>query len=238
MGRLLELGERMELVSMDPHFHDISISLYRETGEGDAAGFLAHSYSGKEGAAERLAFVMRAMAAMGGMGPAPGQPSRLAFACGGEHRAAVKRLFLEACKKTTGAEVAALPMSIYDKKNDLTIDAATTGGGGYRLAAGGGAGATTGGGAGGGGYRLAAGGGEGNDKVARRVDGVTRGLIKLAEMEPGAAPGEARFACGSAHDELVGLLIGRALNVRAAMREAEAAAARGVLAAPSAQQQT
>ena len=217
MGRLLELGERMELVSMDPHFHDISISLYRETGEGGAAGFLAHSYSGKEGAAERLAFVMRAMAAMGGMGPAPGQPGRLAFACGGEHRAAVKRLFLEACKKTTGAEVAALPMSIYDKKNDLTIDAAATGGGGYRLAAD---------------------GGEGNDKVARRVDGVTRGLIKLAEMEPGAAPGEVRFACGSAHDELVGLLLGRALNVRAAMREAEAAAARGVLAAPSAQQQT
>ena len=79
MGRLLELGERMELVSMDPHFHDISISLYRETGEGGAAGFLAHSYSGKEGAAERLAFVMRAMAVMGGMVPAPGQPGRLAF---------------------------------------------------------------------------------------------------------------------------------------------------------------
>ena len=217
MGRLLELGERMELVSMDPHFHDISISLYRETGDDGVSGFLAHSYSGKHGAADRLAFVMGAMAAMGGMAPAPGQPGRIAFACGGEHRAAVKRLFLEACKKAPGDEVEARPMSIYDKKNDLTIDAAATGGGGYRLAA-------SGGGA--------------DDKVARRVDGVTRGLIKLAEMEPGAAPGEARFACGSAHDELVGLLLGRALNVRAAMREAEAAAARGILAAPSAQQQT
>ena len=207
----------MELVSMDPHFHDISISLYRETGADGASGFLAHSYSGREGATERLAFVMGAMAAMGGMVPAPGQPGRLAFACGGEHRAAVKRLFLEACKKATGAEAAALPMSIYDKKNDFTIDATATGGGGYRLAAA---------------------GGEAGDKVARRVDGVTRGLIKLAEMEPGAEPGEARFTCGTAHDELVGLLLGRALNVRAAMREAEAAAARGVLAAPSAQQQT
>ena len=217
MGRLLNLGERLELVSMDPHFHDISISLYRSAGEGSAAGFLAHSYSGKEGAGERLSFVMRAMAVMGGMGPAPGQPDRLAFACGAEHRAAVKRLFLEACKKATGAEVAALPMSIYDKKNDLTIDATATGGGHYRLAASGGA---------------------AGDKVARRVDGVTRGLIKLAEMDPGADAGEARFPCGTAHDELVGLLLGRALNVRAAMREAEAAAARGVLAAPSAQQQT
>ena len=217
MGRLLELGERVELVSMDPHFHDISIALYRCSGEGGASCYLVHSYSGKEGTGQRLAFVMRAMAVMGGMGPAPGQPDRLAFACGAEHRAAVKRLFLEACKKAPGSDVEALPMSVYDKKNDLTISATNIGGGAYRLAADVGA---------------------ADDKVARRVDGVTRGLIKLAEMEPGAAPGEARFACGTAHDELVGLLLGRALNVRAAMREAEAAAARGVLAAPSAQQQT
>ena len=217
MGRLLELGERLELVSMDPHFHDISISLYRSTGEGGASGFLAHSYSGKEGAAERLGFVMRAMAVMGGMGPAPGQPDRLAFACGAAHKAAVKRLFLEACKRATGAEVAAQPMRVYDKKNDLTIDATAVGDGRYRIAAA---------------------GSEGNDKAAQRVDGVTRGLIKLAELEPGAEPGEVRFPCGFSHDELVGLLIGRALNVRAAMREAEAAAARGILAAPSAQQQT
>ena len=219
MGRLLELGERMELVSMDPHFHDISISLYRNAGEGGASGFLAHSYSGREGTAERLGFVMQAMAVMGGMGPAPGQPGRLAFACGAVHKAAVKRLFLEACKRATGAEVAAQPMRIYDKKNDLTIDATNVGGGRYRLATTGGAGAGVG-------------------KAAQRVDGVTRGLIKLAELEAGAEAGEARFPCGHAHDALVGLLLGRALNVRAAMRVAEAAAARGILAAPSAQQRT
>ena len=217
MGRLLELGERLELVSMDPHFHDISISLYRSTGEGDASGFLAHSYSAKGGAAERLGFVMRAMAVLGGMGPAPGQPERLAFACGAAHRAAVKRLFLEACKRETGADIEVQPMRVHDKKNDLTIAATAIGGGRYRLAAV---------------------DGEGNDKAAQRVDGVTRGLIKLAELEPGAQAGEVRFPCGFSHDELVGLLIGRALNVRAAMREAEAAAARGILAAPSAQQQT
>jgi hypothetical protein len=213
----LDLGRRVELLSMDPHFHDISISLYRSTGEGGASGFLAHSYSTREGAAERLGFVMRAMAVMGGMGPAPGQPDRLAFACGAAHKAAVKRLFLEACKRETGADIEVQPMRIYDKKNDLTIAATAVGGGRYRIAAI---------------------DGEGNDKAAQRVDGVTRGLIKLAELEPGAEPGEVRFPCGFSHDELVGLLIGRALNVRAAMREAEAAAARGILAAPSAQQQT
>ena len=215
MGRLLDLGTRIELVSMDPHFHDISISLYRCADTAGVCGFLAHSYSTKEGAGARLGFVARAMTALGGMCPAPGQPGRLAFACGAEHRAAAKRLFLDACKLAPGSDVTARPMRIYDKKNELTIKAESLGGGRYRLEA----------------------AAEG-DKVARRIDGVTRGLVKLAEMEACTAADEARFPCGHAHDELVGLLLGRALNVRAAMREAETATARGILAAPSAQQQT
>lgn len=212
MGRLLDLGTRIELVSMDPHFHDISLSLYQRAGTGGACGFLPHSYSGREGVEARLAFVARAMTALGGMEPAPGQPGRLAFPCGAEHRAAAKRLFLEACKRAPGSAPAAQPMRIHDRKNDLAIAAAGLGDGRYRIAA-------EGGGA----------------KAARRADGVARGLVRLAEMEPGEAS-EARFSCGHAHDALIGLLLGRALNVRAAMREAEAGAARGVLAAPSAQQ--
>lgn len=211
MGRLLDLGTRIELVSMDPHFHDISLSLYQRAGAGGACGFLPHSYSGREGVAARLAFVARAMAALGGMGPAPGQPERLAFPCGAEHRAAAKRLFLEACKRAPGSTLAAQPMRVHDRKNDLAIAAVPLGGGRYRIEA------------------------EGGAKAARRADGTARGLVRLAEMEPGEEA-EARFPCGHAHDALVGLLLGRALNVRAAMREAEAAAARGVLAAPSAQQ--
>jgi len=211
MGRLLDLGTRIELVSMDPYFHDISLSLYRRAGADGVCGFLPHSYSGREGVEARLAFVARAMAALGGMKPAPGQPGRFAFACGAEHRTAAKRLFLEACKRAPGAALAAQPMRVHDRKNDLAITAASLGDGHYRIEARGGA------------------------KAARRADGVARGLVRLAEMES-VAPAEARFPCGHAHDALVGLLLGRALNVRAAMREAESAAARGILAAPSAQQ--
>ncbi|MBT6146557.1 MAG: hypothetical protein HOH74_14060, partial [Gemmatimonadetes bacterium] len=43
------------------------------------------------------------------------------------------------------------------------------------------------------------------------------------------------FGCGHDHDALVALLLQRAPNVRALVREEQAAAARGVLAAPSAQ---
>ncbi len=46
-----------------------------------------------------------------------------------------------------------------------------------------------------------------------------------------------KFGCGTPHDALMGLLLYRALNARAALRETEMMASRGVLAAPSAQAQ-
>jgi hypothetical protein len=49
-------------------------------------------------------------------------------------------------------------------------------------------------------------------------------------------PNQTRFSCSQEHDDLIGLLLVRAPNVRAAMREAEDMASRGVLAAPSAQE--
>ena len=83
MGRLLELGERMELVSMDPHFHDISIALYHSRGEGGAAGFLAPQLQRQGG--RRRAPRLRD-AGDGGRWAAwdrrRAQPGRLAFACG------------------------------------------------------------------------------------------------------------------------------------------------------------
>jgi diacylglycerol kinase family enzyme len=64
---------------------------------------------------------------------------------------------------------------------------------------------------------------------------VSNGLKKLAEMS--AAEGRLAFGCGMPHDLLTGMLLPRALNVRAVLREEEMAATRGVLAAPSAQKE-
>ena len=153
MGHLLDLGRRIELVSMDPHFHDISISLYETADDEGAHSFVAHTYCGKDGAQARIGFVLRAMTALGGMVPAAGQPGRLAFICGSAHRAAIKRLFIEACKIPPGSDLASRPMSIFDKKNDLTIDATNLGRGRYRLAT-----------------------EADGDKVARRLDGGDTGL--------------------------------------------------------------
>jgi hypothetical protein len=68
----------------------------------------------------------------------------------------------------------------------------------------------------------------------RRISVVVNGLAKLGEMTPEDGS-RVRFGCGTAHDALVGLLLIRAPNVRAILSEEEAAAARGVLAAPSQQ---
>ena len=66
---------------------------------------------------------------------------------------------------------------------------------------------------------------------------VAAGLAKLGEMSQagGTVSNQVAFACGLVHDSAIGLLLPRALNVRTALREEEMKAARGVLAAPSAQ---
>lgn len=203
---IVDLGRRIELFSMDPHCHDISIALY-ERGDGTGA-FTVHSYSRRPEAAARLDGVATAMRKLGGMVAGAG-PRDVRFCCGSAHRLAVRRLFLDACKPPPGSEIAPRAMVVLDKKSGQTITAHAMDGGRYRLS------------------------GDGDDP--RRVLAVARGLVRLAEMEAvEGADCDIAFACGYGHDALIGLLMVRALNLRAVMREIEMQAARGVLAAPSA----
>jgi hypothetical protein len=212
MAHIKDLGRRLELVSMDPYFHDISISLYRRPGADGAPEFLVHSYSGREGTGGRIDRVAATMAILGGMEPSANDRHALRFPCGGEHLLACKRIFLEACKRDPGAPVEAPALSIYDKKAELTLKAEAMGEGHYRLVA---DGEATG--------------------AERRIAVLARGLQKLAGLRSVAdSQNRIAFDCGHPHDALVGLLLGRALNVRAAIREVEAAATRGILAAPGA----
>lgn len=242
MAQTLDLGERVELVSMDPHFDDISIALYAPEGPGQPC-YQVHTYSRRPGAAERVAGVARAMQVLGGMEPTTADPlgfsspcceitSRVAramqvlegvepatadplgFSCGHAHRLAVKRLFLEACKLPPAQPLQPRPLHIFDKKANATIAVASLGQGLYEARA-----------------------TEPARGIERRLATIARGLIRLGEMDEVAdQPNQARFGCGTAHDALIGLLLVRAPNVRAAVREAEAMASRGVLSAPSAQE--
>ena len=115
MVQIKDLGRRIELTSMDKHFHDISIGLYAlPRGEGGQE-FVIHTYSRLDGAAARLARLVQAMGVLGGMQAGKAENS-LRFACGEEHRLAAKRVFIEACKLEPEAELAPLPLKAYDKK--------------------------------------------------------------------------------------------------------------------------
>ena len=211
MAQTLDLGSRVELVSMDPHFDDISIALYCPDGPGPPC-YRVHTYSCRPGADERVAGVARAMQVLGGMEQT--SAGSLSFSCGHAHRLAVKRLFLEACKLSPTQPLEPRPLHIFDKKANATIAVASFGQGLYEARA-----------------------TEQTPGVERRVATIARGLIRLGEMEEVAdQPNQVRFGCGHSHDALIGLLLVRAPNVRAAVREAEAMASRGVLSAPSTQE--
>jgi len=212
MGETIDLGRRIELVPMDPHFHNISIALYRQEA-GDGPVFQVHSYSNQEGTRQRVEFVARAMARLGGLEPVLGETRKLRFPCRAEHPFACRRVFLEACKLDPSQPVEPRPLQILDKKSNRTITVSSQGKGVYLLAA----------------------DGEELDK-ASRIEAVANGLLKLGQMQIGVSGGDSvTFSCGQAHDALVGLLLVRALNVRAVLREQEMTASRGVLSAPSAQ---
>ena len=217
MRRVVDIGRRIELIPIDPHFHDITIGLYRQqivdttTGK-DSAAFLVHTYSHISGAAERIENVMQGMQILGGM--LRTADSLLYFPCNSAHEAACRRVFLEACKLTSDTLAEPRPLNILDKKSQLTISVDSTGKGIYQVRA----------------------DGEGRG-AARRISAIAGGLMKLGEMESIETDNKdtVAFACGQPHDALIGLLLMRAPNVRVVLREEEMDASRGVLTAPSQQ---
>lgn len=214
MGKTLELGRRIEIHSMDKHCGGISLGLYQRSVVGESQ-FLVHTYSAKVGSVERMAFIRQAVVTMLGLEPAEedGQ-GWLRFPCRHEHKRTVKRAFLDLCKLETGAVLEVKPLTAFDKKAEGDLTAKSLGDGRYCIQA---AGDTP--------------------AMAKRTVALARGFAKLCEME--ILEGDETtvcFPCRQSHDEAIGLMMFRAQNVRAAMKEEEMAAGRGVLAAPSQQE--
>ena len=217
MQRIVDIGRRIELIPIDPHFHDITIGLYRQhiidaTTGNDFPAFLVHTYSQITGATERIEEVAQTMQTLGGMLKTP--EGLLYFPCKNIHEAACRRVFLEACKLASNTHTEPRPLNILDRKSQLTITVDSTGDGIYRVNA----------------------DGEGRG-AARRISAIAGGLMKLGEMETVETDNKdtVAFACRQSHDALIGLLLIRAPNVRIVLREEEMGASRGVLSAPSQQ---
>ena len=209
MGMTLDLGKRIELVPMDPHFHNITVALYRQDPD-CRPEYLVHTYSQLEGARARIESLCHIMTILAQLEQAG---ERVYFACASAHQAAARRTFLEAAKLPPAVAAAPKPLAVLDKKSGREITATPLGDGRYQITADG-----------------------PEDGKAARLDAVVGGLVKLAEVElVEGNPGQLVFPCGKSHDALIGLLLPRALNVRAILREEEAAGGRGLLVAPSQQ---
>ena len=212
MGKTKDLGIRLELQPMDRHCHDISLGLYQREVE-SVPQFLVHTYGSVSGAEDRVAFLSRALCAILGLEEVPGQGPWLRFPCASNHPKALKRAFLDICRLDSDAELVPKRLAGFDKKANCNIQIASRGNGIYEVAP-----------------------EQPTDAGKKRAGAVARGYAKLCEMD--AVEGEScqvKFGCQSSHDALIGFLLYRAQNVRAAMQEEESAASAGVLAPPSQQ---
>ena len=215
MGKTLDLGRRIEIHSMDRHCEDISIGLYRQIVEGQPQ-FQVHTYCKTDAAAERIAFLRQALIIMLGLVDVDDESTWLRFPCGSEHLRALKRGFLDLCKLETGDRLEAKPLEAFDKRADSQLQASGLGEGKYEMRA------------------------VSDDHQSwKRAAALSRGFAKLCEMHELEEPANTvQFPCQHDHDEMIGMLMYRAQNVRAALREDQLSAGRGVLAPPSQQSET
>lgn len=197
---------------MDRHMEDISVGLYVRDGEAGPVATV-HSFSGRSGVPRRLEYIARALSELGGLERLD-DPVTVAFPCGTWHATAARRLFLEACKHDPSTPLEPKPLEAPDSRTEQTIVIEPLGDGAYEVHA---RGVT--------------------EDAPSRAPAIARAMAKLAELEQdeGERP-IVRFPCGYDHDQLIGLLLVRAQNLRAVLREEESKAGRGVLAAPSAQE--
>lgn len=207
-----DLGQRVELVSMDPRFHDISVGLYRkETADGPVA--VVHSYSAKPGTDQRVAFIAGALIVLGGLETVDSDADQaVRLPCRDWHNAALKRLFLECFRVDPSSELEPRPLGAPDTRSEQTITLVPLGDGAYRVDS--------------------SGASEGEPS---RAPTIARALVRLVQLDE-IDETTVAFPCRRDHHELMGLMLVRAQNLRASLREEELTASRGVLAAPSAQQ--
>ena len=212
MGKTLNLGHRIELLPMDKHCEDISLGLYQQPDK-DGPRFLVHTYSRAEAVHRRVAFIRAALKVMTGLQEADRAGGWMRFPCRALHLRAIKRAFLDLCKLETDAPLTPKPLVAFDKKAGCNLKIVSLGDGRYETSA-----------------------EHDSDAASKRATALARGYAKLCELALDQSnPNRVAFDCQKRHDELIGMLMFRAQNVRASMREQEMAASRGVLSSPSEQ---
>ena len=198
---LRKYGRCLELVPMDPNFHNISVGLYVK-----ADVCTLWTFSRKPGASERIAQVRGQLVALGGMEPVAGTHDQARFACGQVHERPLKFLLSQAVGKAPDYAPPDGEMSIRDLRSPLTL--VVTGGesGGRWL------------------YNVSGRGDAPNPAARLRM--VVAGFLRYGEMEK-VGDHDVAFPCGARHDALMRLLMPYSRNISSVEGMMAAEALRG-----------
>lgn len=194
-------GRCLELVSLDPNFHDISVGLYEKDGVATV-----WTFSAIDGVDTRIRKIRDQLVALGGFVAVPDAHSQVTASCGTIHPRPTKFLMMQAVEKDPDFKLPDGEVAVKDLRTGmmLGVDSKEVDG---RVA-----------------YYVKA-EGEAPNKAAR-LRAVTSGFVRYGEMEK-TEDGGVSFTCGRRHDELVRLLLPYARNVNRVEDMLEADALRG-----------
>ena len=194
-------GRCLELISMDPNFHGITVSLYAKDGVATV-----WTFSRRTGVEERIRKIRDQLVALGGLDPVEGTHDQVRPACGQLHGRPTKFLMMQAVEKDPSFSLPEGELSVKDLRSGLMLgmDSREVDG---RVV-----------------YYVTA-EGEAQNKAAR-LRAVTAGFVRYGEMEK-TEDGGVAFPCGYRHDELIRVLLPYARNVSRVEDMLEADALRG-----------
>ena len=182
-------GPCLEMIPMDPHFHNISIGFYVKDGIGTV-----WTYSQKPGAPERVRAIRDLMVAQGDMAAIEGTPHQAKFPCGYLHVKPVRFLLMQAVEKNPDYLLPEGVMSVQDTRSKMVITLTGRQEPDRYV------------------YTIT---GDGNaPNPAIRLASIVNGFVKYGEMLK-VSPTEVAFPCGARHDGLARLLLPYARNISA-----------------------
>ena len=194
-------GKCMELISMDPNFHEITIGLYVKDGIGTV-----WTFSGKPGVEKRVEEIRAQLVELGDMIPVEGTHNQAKFPDGEMYDRPLRFLLRQAVEKPYGTRHPEGRIEIKDLRSPLQIIATPEQSDGRWI------------------YRVTAEGEYKNPKV--RVRAVTQGFVRYGEMEK-VDIDAVTFPHGGRRDGLVRLVLPYARNVTGTADMLEAEALRG-----------
>ena len=182
-------GQCLEMIPMDPHFHNISIGFYVKDGVGTV-----WTYSQKPGAADRVRTIRDQMVAQGDMAAVPSTSNQARFPCGYLHVRPVRFLLMQAVEKNPDYTLPEGVMSVQDTRSKMVITLTGRQEADRYV------------------YTIT---GDGNaPNPAIRLNSIVNGFVKYGEMVKVSATSVA-FPCGARHDGLARLLLPYARNISA-----------------------